>query len=387
MASRGHNAADHGAMVAAAERGLSLVVDATPLQTAHAHRGIGTYVRGLLATLQLAGSDAWGVLAYPEPIEGLRDRRMVRPTLPRRPGALEFHGGWVLDELLLGGRLAAAGAFHATDPRRVPRRRRSPVVATIYDLTPLHDREVWRALWPDQRVAYRLSLRRARAADAIVAISEAVKRDVIRTLSVAPERVHVVYPAVEAPQVLPIASERGGLLYVGSAEPHKNVDRLLAALALLPQQHRPPLTIAGPWSPDAVRAAQHRAVRFGIAPPSIEPNATAERLERLYSLAGMLVLPSRREGFGLPVVEAMARGLPVVAADIPVIREVGADAVRLVPPDDPAALAREIRRLMDDEAEREAMAAAGLARAREFAPAAALRALLAAYRSIGIDLQ
>lgn len=374
-------------MVAAAERALSLVLDATPLQNAHAHRGIGTYVRGLLATLELAGSDAWGVLAYPEPIDGLRDRRTVRPTVPRRPRVLEFHGGWVLDELLLGGRLARAGAFHATDPRRVPKRRRSPVVATIYDLTPLHDAEVWRALWPDQRVAYRLSLRRARAADAIVAISEAVKGDVIRTLSVPPSRVHVVYPAVEAPQVPPIASGRGGVLYVGSAEPHKNVDRLLTALALLPQPHRPPLTIAGPWSPDAVREAHFRATDLGIARPTIEPYATAERLERLYSLAALLVLPSRREGFGLPVVEAMARGLPVVAADIPVLREVGADAVRLVPADDPAALAREIRRLMDDQAELDAMARAGLARATHFTPAAALQALLAAYRSIGIDLQ
>lgn len=374
-------------MVAAAETGLSLVIDATPLQNAHAHRGIGTYVRGLLAALELAQSDAWGVLAYQEPIEGLGDRPTFRPVVPRRPARLEFHGGWVLDELMLRRRLTGAGAFHATDPRRIPRRGGPRLVATIYDLTPIHDGAVWRALWPDQRLAYRLSLRRVRAADAIIAISEGVKRDVVATLGIPLPRVHVVYPAVQAPPGLPAAQRGGGLLYVGSAEPHKNVDRLLEALALIPHDRRPALTIVGPWSPDAVRAAYRRAVDVGITALRIEPHATAERLELLYAEASLLVLPSRREGFGLPVVEAMARGLPVVAADIPVLREVGGEALRFVAASDAAGLAREIRRLMDDDAERETMAAAGLQRARRFAPDAALASLMAAYRSIGIDLR
>jgi glycosyltransferase involved in cell wall biosynthesis len=372
-------------MVAAAISGLSLLVDATPLQTAHAHRGIGTYVRGLLAALQLTKSESWGVLAHPGPLRGLEDRRRVAPVVPRWPRHLEFHGGWALDELLLPRRIRAARVFHATDPRRVPRRRRR-VVATIYDLTPLHDAATWDALWPDQRIAYRLALRRYRSADALVAISQAVREDVVKTLSVPAERVHVVYPAIVLPPSGPIGRADRQVLYVGSPDAYKNVGILLEAVAQIPPDGRPSLVIAGPWAADAVASARNEAARLGIPPPVIDPYASDRRLHELYSTSTLLVLPSRREGFGLPLTEAMAHGLPVVASDVPVLREVGGDAARYVPPGDASALAAAIQAVLDDVGVREALASSGLRRAKDFGPPATLAALLDVYRSVGLDL-
>ena len=380
-------------MVAATAARPSLLVDATPLQNAHARRGIGTYVRGLLAALQLASAERWAVLAYPGPEEGIPDRPRVTPVVPRRPARLEFHGGWMLDELLLPRRIGPGVPYHATDPRRVPRLR-APVVATAYDLTPLHDAEVWRALWPDQRVAYRLGLRRLRQADAIVAISEQVRADVVATLRVPESTVRVVYPAIRgpAPAVNPVMAaadlvDPGRVLYVGSAEPHKNVNVLLDALALVPVDGRPTLTIAGPWSADAVGDAMRRSRRLGLESVWIEPHATGERLEELYRQAAIVVQPSRREGFGLPVIEAMARGVPVIAADIGVLREVGGDAARYVAPGDPDALASAIDELIRDAAERGRMATAGLERSKAFAPERALESLLGVYEAVGIELR
>ena len=373
-------------VAAAAAATRSIVIDATPLQNAHAHRGIGAYVRGLFAALTLASSSSWGVLAYPGPLEEVGDRRRIQPVVPRRPRQLEFHGGWLIDELLLPVRLGRTAAFHATDPRRIPRRR-PVVIATVYDLTPLHDRSVWDALWPDQRLAYRQSLKGVRSADAVIAISRTVKTDVATTLGVPTERIHVVYPALR--DVVPPAAvnrDPRRLLYVGSADPHKNVDILLEALALVPSAERPTLTIVGPWHRDAVNAAGDHAARLGIDPPRIEAYVGAGRLEEHFATSSALVLPSRREGFGLPAIEAMARGVPVIAADIPVLREVTAGAARHFPVGDPAALAEEIGALLGDSADLARLSELGVRRAKAFSPTRTLGSLLAAYRSVGVEL-
>jgi glycosyltransferase involved in cell wall biosynthesis len=157
------------------------------------------------------------------------------------------------------------------------------------------------------------------------------------------------------------------LLYVGSLEPRKNLIRLLEAFALLGQdRRRTKLVIVGApkWqtSPILRRVRElgiEQEVRFLGPVPDDE-------LPSLYSAAQLLVLPSLYEGFGLPVLEAMACGAPVVASNVSAIPEVAGDAAILVDPFDTRSISRAIARVLEDRALAEQMRARGLAQASRF---------------------
>ena len=341
----------------------------------------------MLSALESVGSNAWGVLAYPDALGVADEQARVRPVVPRRPTLLEFHGGWLIDELMLARRLSGS-VFHATDPRRIPKGVKA-VVATVYDLTPLDDAAVWDRLWPDQRAAYRRAVERLRRADALIAISGTVAHQLQDRLGVEPEAIHIVYPAlgdVTPLSNLPSRDRADQLLFVGAPDPHKNLDVLLNALASIPAAQRPPLTVVGPWAPSAITKLRRDTRRLGLTEPSVHAFVTRDDLEDLYRAAAVLVLPSRHEGFGLPLVEAMARGVPVIASDLPVLREVAGKAALYVPVGDHGALATAIQRTLGDASERRRRSVDGLVRARQFSPENALRSLLSAYRSVGIEL-
>jgi alpha-1,3-rhamnosyl/mannosyltransferase len=344
-----------------------LVIDARPTQNEHRHRGIGRYVQGLLGALVASPIDGdmrllvHGDRPLPEALAALR------PIVSRRPHLLRYHGGWLADEVLLP--LASRGRwglFHATDPDAVPDPRLLPLVATMYDLTPRRDPMVWRAMSPDQRLGHSRMVANVRRAKAVVTISHAVRDEILTELGLQGDRVHVVYPGIDmATWQRPEAAARSGLLFVGAPAPHKNLPGLLEALQKLPPGDRPRLTVAGPWPAKHVDAFRRSAQARGVD-VSVEAHADDDRLRELYSTSSALVMPSRWEGFGLPVLEAMAARCPVIISSAASLQEVAGGAAVMVPIDDVDALAGAILRLLGDPEERGRRATAGLARAMEF---------------------
>jgi glycosyltransferase involved in cell wall biosynthesis len=262
-------------------------------------------------------------------------------------------------------------------------------VATAYDLTPLRDREVWRSMWPDERLGWRRSIANLRHAAAIVTISRTAMGEIGDLLGIPETRLHLVYPSlpvvVDEPQSGGAGRAPDHLLFVGAPDPHKNLGVLLRALAAIPAMTRPRLTVVGPWSPAARERLEGRTGRIGLR-LDVRRDVPDSELDRLYRSVTLLVVPSRREGFGLPILEAMARGCPVVASDLPVLREVTAGAALHVPVDDIEALGNAIESLIADEGRRHELAASGIRRAATFARERSTDALLECYRSVGIDL-
>ena len=207
----------------------------------------------------------------------------------------------------------------------------------------------------------------ARRAAGVIAPSLYTKRKIQDRLGVPPDRVIVCSPG--APQWTPREepARPGPILFVGTVEPRKNVPGLLRAYAALVRDD--------PSAPDLVLAG--RAPSGPGANPTIDGVSIEERVQRLgyvdeptrlalYRAASMLVLPSFDEGFGLPALEAMTLGVPVVAASRGSLPEVLGGAGILVDPDDHAAMAAAMRTVLRDPAERRRMTAAGLVRARAY---------------------
>ena len=176
----------------------------------------------------------------------------------------------------------------------------------------------------------------------------------------------------------------GPILYVGSAERRKNVAGLLRAYARLRAwlPGAPDLVMAGrPPEPGSEVAAM-------IASPVFRPHVrhlgyvTDEERQRLYRAAAMLVMPSLDEGFGIPVLEAMTVGVPVVAADRGALPEVSAGAAQLVDPTDDEAIAAAMRRILENPGMAQAGIEAGCRRAAEYSWTASAERLLHAYREV-----
>jgi glycosyltransferase involved in cell wall biosynthesis len=196
-------------------------------------------------------------------------------------------------------------------------------------------------------------------------------------------------PRAAGPGALPAGTPERFVLHVGTLEPRKNLPLLLAAWRRLRQApahgpETPPLVLAGGfgWRADALRrqvaraAAEGWLVHLGYVTP--------EELAALYGAAEAAVLPSLYEGFGLPLLEALAAGLPVVASDIPVHREVAGEAALYAPPGEPELFARQVAALLADPELRRRLAAAARRRSQLFswerAAAAAARAFADADR-------
>jgi len=258
-----------------------------------------------------------------------------------------------------------------------PWRSRVPVVLTVHDLLAFrHPEYVPGAYSRILRTMIRLA---ARGATRVVTVSRASRDDIVELLRVPAERV-VVTPLAGSPAVaVPDGARRRDdrLLAVGNRMPHKGFETLLEALARLDADARPHLVITGSHGDDPLAPVVER---LGLADSvTLRGWLSRDELDRLYAESTALVFPTRFEGFGLPPLEAMSRGCPVIVSDLPVMHEVAGDAAVYVDPTDPEAVAAAIRSLLDSPAERERMSRAGLARAAEFswdATAAATRAAL-----------
>ena len=337
------------------------VVDARRLGEGSAYRGIGTYVRNLLAALvDVEGIDV-AALATPETSLPADVRRV--PMRRRARGRLLT----LEHELLLPRDLARSGAAVAHSPALDPPRRSPlPWVQTLHDLIPFAfddpelaiERRRWRRFGP-----------RVLRAAAVVTPSQASADQAVAELGLDAERVHVIPHGVE-PQYRPdpggARPDRPYVLYVGAWGPHKGYAEameVVAALAEAGYPHR--LLIAGrqdEWMLDRIQRVLDRARR----PDLVEVANYVDDLAALYRGADVLVVTSRHEGFGLPALEAMASGTPVVAFANTAIPEVVGDGGEMVPDGDVAAMVRAVSAVLDNDAVRRALAQRGLARAGRF---------------------
>ncbi|MBN1954932.1 MAG: glycosyltransferase family 4 protein [Anaerolineae bacterium] len=275
-----------------------------------------------------------------------------------------------------------------------------PTVVTVHDIIPYLVRDdprfcTYRHL--GDCFFDRLALAGLRRAKRLIAISEYTKRCIISVLDYPAERIHVVYRAVDTeafrPSPVPAAfRQRYGLeadcqyvLYVGSEDPRKNVDGLVQALALLRQQ----LPAVQLLKVGAAHFAAERArllelvtdlglegeVRFFDHVPD-------EELALWYNAADVFVLPSFYEGFGLPALEAMACGTPVIAANRASLPEVVGPGGVLVDPDDVEVLAERMTELLADPEQRAAASRAALRQAARFSIERQARETMAVYQEV-----
>ncbi|HNS51265.1 MAG TPA: glycosyltransferase family 1 protein [Anaerolineae bacterium] len=263
-----------------------------------------------------------------------------------------------------------------------------PMVLTIHDLSFLHYPQNFHA---GKRLYLRLFTKwSVQRAQRVIAISESTRRDILDRYGVPEGKVDRIYYGVD-PIFRPLPSDRvvefrarqrlpdRFLLFVGTLEPRKNVTRLIEAYALLPKG-RPPLYIVGGkgWLYDEVFArveALHldRAVHFAGHVPGQE-------LPWWYNAAELLVYPSLYEGFGLPPLEAMACGTPVITSGVSSLPEVVGSAGITIDPTDAGALTAAMVRVLAEEEMRRAMKAAGLEQARAFSWQRAAGETVTSYR-------
>jgi glycosyltransferase involved in cell wall biosynthesis len=228
----------------------------------------------------------------------------------------------------------------------------------------------------------------ARAADRIIAVSAAGSDEIVTGLGVARERIDVIPNGVRpAPPSVPTAGlrerhrlrARAVALAVATNIPHKNLPVLFDALALIAPEQRPVLVLAGHGTDD--RSLLDRSLAAGVAEDvRLLGACSTAQLDSLYALAACLVLPTLHEGFGLPVLEAMARSLPVACSDIPALREVAGTAALYFDPRSPAQVAARITELLGDAELSERLRELGRSRAADFSWSKAAEGTLASYR-------
>ncbi|CAN5559881.1 glycosyltransferase family 1 protein [soil metagenome] len=278
-----------------------------------------------------------------------------------------------------------ADVVHAAHPLLIPSRRAAQVI-TIHDLFFLTEPQSTRA--EIRRDYPALAHAHARRADAIVVNSRYTASLVERTFGVPEDRLFVCSPGPPTWRALgrgPNVPPGGYVLFVGTLEPRKNVGALLDAYSSLLGGQAPPapLVIAGKTTPDS-DVWLERLSKPPLAGHVRHLGYVPDR-ENIYAGARLLVMPSRDEGFGIPVLEAMAAGVPVVAANRGALPEVLGDAGLLVDPEDVSALAAAIHRMLTDEAYAIGCAQRGLARAREFSWDHAATVLHLAYQAARVN--
>jgi glycosyltransferase involved in cell wall biosynthesis len=254
-------------------------------------------------------------------------------------------------------------------------------VVTLLDLIWLHQGEAWGSPTAVRTMAL-LTRLSARTANRVITISEAARDDIVRHFGLAREKVDVTPLGVRVPEMVAPRRPKGDpalVLCVAQKRPYKNLASLIRAVASL-RDDQPRLVLPGtPTDHEAELRAL--ADRLGVADRVRFPAWVSDaELEKLYAEATCFVLPSLIEGFGLPVLEAMARGVPVACSDRPALPEVAGDAALLFDPTDQAAVKGAIRRLVQDEELRDALSARGQERARRFTWRRTAELTLASYR-------
>lgn len=356
-----------------------VLLDARPLQTADSRRGIGSYVRGLIAGLREEGFDGRTALLFDAslPIPEIPAGDFVAYTKRRR-----YRGrlGLIEEGATMRSRLAtiAPALYHATS-LALPGRSPVPLVVTLHDLIPWVTGG-WRMF--GERTRWWLGRRLLRRADLVIAPSKATARDARNLADVREDRLVVIPEGVAAG----FAAAQGADRRV--AQRHGITNQYLVFVGAL-DARKDPGALLRAWNVARETGAEVELVLAGAAssqaPSDMGPARRLGYLEHdalvdLYSAATCLLFPSRYEGFGLPILEAMACGCPVVTYRNSSLPEVAGDAAILVADGDAEAMGQAAAEIALDPELAARLRAAGLARAREFSWRRATRATIAVYR-------
>jgi glycosyltransferase involved in cell wall biosynthesis len=269
-----------------------------------------------------------------------------------------------------------------------------PAVVTVHDLAWARYPETYAPA--DLHMQTRVVPRSVRRAARVIAVSRSTAHDLAETLGVRAERVAVIPLGVssdfspEGPGLAPDAfagaerTRNGCILHTGGLHARKNVGRLLEAYARL--RHTmvaPVLVIAGDASSSPGRVLQRKAESLSVADDVVFCGPLPdESLPALYRSASAVAYPSLYEGFGLPILEAMATGIPVVTSNRSSMAEVAGDAALLVDPESAEEIASALAQALTDDALRSRLSAQGLARAHEFTWERTARATVAVYEEV-----
>ena len=300
---------------------------------------------------------------------------------------------WVLGEQALLPRLAARDGVDLLHSLAIT----APVWGRFRRVVTVHD--LIYARFPEAHAGIRdkgmrvLVPQAVRRSHRVIVDSQSTRDDLVELLGVSPEDIDVVALGLgQIRREAPLAErevrarfdlgKRRVLLSLSAKRPHKNLLALIGALALLPAEGRPLLVLPGYPTEHEARLREH-AVTTGVAEDVrflswISP----EELEGLWALAAAFVFPSLYEGFGLPVLEAMSRGVPVACSNASSLPEVAGDAALLFDPHDDVAIAGALRQLLEDAALCDRLRARGVDRAAQFTWERTARATLQSYQRV-----
>lgn len=386
-----------------------VLLDLSVLDSPSRYRGIGRYT--ITLATGLARADHGLEVAAIETLRPLRPGRVStdldgvlrRLTGTDRRCGSHAHWAWsVRLGMSVTARSVRAKLIHSPHPDATPVGPLGcPRVVTLHDLIPLLFPDRYAQDWREGFATGRrlLDRRRYGTADHLIAVSESSADDARRLLGIADDRISVVYPGVDLSRWSPTPDpddearrrrlglgDRPYLLYVGGEDWRKNPEGMLRALAIA--RSRPGLgDLALVWA-GRLRLQPHHAVprlvaRLGLQDALVLPGfVDDEALRALYRGALAQLFVSRYEGFGFPLVEAMAMGCPVITSGASSTGEVAGGAALLVPPEDPAAIADAIVGLADDAAECARLRQAGIVRAQRFSLERMARDTVRVYRAV-----
>jgi glycosyltransferase involved in cell wall biosynthesis len=359
-----------------------MLIDATALQSEHRLRGVGAFVRQLVSAIERTTDlhptyvvSSVGRSHLGDLFPAARTLVVPRPHTPA-------NGYWIYNEGALRWALVRhrPHVFYAPDFNGLVPNRFGRTVAQLYDLTALKlatapaKSAMGRASDVLSTMRWRHYFRRLQRTERIIAISDSARADAIAYLGIAPDRIESIHLGVD--HVRFGTTARGGrfashppyLLHLGGCDANKNQPRLVEAFARIATRHpRVHLLFAGPWSEQdrgwLAETARRHGLEERIRHVGYVPGGD---VASLYADALAFVFPSLEEGFGLPVLEAMACGTPVLTSDRSSLPEIAGDAADLVDPLDVDALADGLHRICSDESHRATLRRLGLERASAF---------------------
>lgn len=389
---------------------MHINLDIRHLQKASRYRGIGTYLECLTKSLALIDSEnkyTYLSLSHGEPLElkeRFNDRWIECPLYrPRKPERLH----WVWDRIFLHKVLNSNGAdiFHASDLTSVPflyARRKYKIVVTVHDMIPFKFWDFYSEDYPfDYKFALKKALKKLREVDIIIADSEATKKDILELIEIPQESVKVIYLGVrqdfgcmarlEAKDIVKTEHGINGnyVLYLGGADYRKNVRNIILSFGLLLKKYDVDLklVLAGEVFErkhlKEIKEIDKFIIKLGLEKRIDKPGVVDdEHLNALYSAAELFVFPSLYEGFGLPVLEAMACGVPVVTSNVSSLPEVAGDAAYFVDPQNVKEIADGMYNVLTDTELRRNMRMKGVERAKMFTWEKTAEETLAVYKGV-----